>query len=71
MSGDAEEVERKEVAEEKDSTVKGVELGKEAQLEKDITEAMVVVDEIKKEGKIISVSQRLESIIDNEQERSK
>ena len=48
----------KEVAEEKDIFVNVVELGKEAEQEKDGTKAVLVVDEIKKD------QSRVESIID-------
>ena len=52
ISGHAEEVELKAVSEEKDISIKVVELDKKAELEKDITKAVLVVDFIDKTGAI-------------------
>ena len=48
-SGHAEEVEGKEIAEEKDALVKEIELEKNLKHEEDLTEAMIPVDDGKKE----------------------
>ena len=43
----ADEFKLKDVAEEKDVSIKGVELGKDSELEKDVTKAVLVVTEEK------------------------
>ena len=44
ISGDVEKFKLKDI-EEKDTFIKGVELGKEAELEKDVTKAVLIVTE--------------------------
>ena len=44
---DPKEFKQKDIAKEKDTSIKGVEFGKEAELEKDFTEAVLVATEEK------------------------
>ena len=64
ISGGIEEVELEKIASEIDASGKGFELGKEAEQEKDVTEAVLVLEQIQIEKKISLDQLKVELVVE-------